>query len=85
MTAIVGPTDQSCHENAPKRYVYRFGGGVHDGGKGTDLDGMAAIGLPASPGAASGAIVFDAARITAVREMILADSAKGRRAVLEKQ
>ncbi|MGH6745550.1 pyruvate phosphate dikinase [Novosphingobium sp. PhB55] len=41
------------------RYVYRFGGGVDDGGKGdknllggkgANLDGMAAIGLPVPPG-----------------------------------
>jgi len=41
------------------RYVYRFGGGVNDGGKGdknllggkgANLDGMAAIGLPVPPG-----------------------------------
>ncbi len=41
------------------RYVYRFGGGVSDGaqgdkqllgGKGANLDGMAAIGLPVPPG-----------------------------------
>lgn len=41
------------------RYVYRFGGGVDDGGKGNknllggkgaNLDGMAAIGLPVPPG-----------------------------------
>ena len=41
------------------QYVYRFGGGVDDkgagnknllGGKGANLDGMAAIGLPVPPG-----------------------------------
>jgi len=41
------------------KYVYRFGGGVNDGGegnknllggKGANLDGMAAIGLPVPPG-----------------------------------
>src|SRR6187402_2836584 len=35
------------------RYVYRFGGGVSDGGngdKGANLDGMAGIGLPVPPG-----------------------------------
>src|SRR6478735_3213913 len=41
------------------QYVYRFGGGVSDGGqgdknllggKGANLDGMAAIGLPVPPG-----------------------------------
>ena len=41
------------------RYVYRFGGGVNDGGngdknllggKGANLDGMASIGLPVPPG-----------------------------------
>ena len=41
------------------RYVYRFGGGIDDGGqgdrnllggKGANLDGMAAIGLPVPPG-----------------------------------
>src|ERR1700751_6065892 len=41
------------------RYVYRFGGGVSDGGqgdknllggKGANLDGMAEIGLPVPPG-----------------------------------
>jgi len=41
------------------KYVYRFGGGVDDGGggdrnllggKGANLDGMAAIGLPVPPG-----------------------------------
>src|SRR3954462_6991439 len=41
------------------RYVYRFGGGVSDGGngdknllggKGANLDGMASIGLPVPPG-----------------------------------
>ena len=41
------------------RYVYRFGGSVDDqgagnknllGGKGANLDGMAAIGLPVPPG-----------------------------------
>ena len=40
-------------------YVYRFGGGISDGGsldknllggKGANLDGMAAIGLPVPPG-----------------------------------
>jgi pyruvate,orthophosphate dikinase len=43
----------------PVQYVYRFGGGVDDkgagnknllGGKGANLDGMAAIGLPVPPG-----------------------------------
>ena len=42
-----------------ERYVYRFGGGVSDGGngdknllggKGANLDGMASIGLPVPPG-----------------------------------
>ena len=42
-----------------ERYVYRFGGGISDGGngdrnllggKGANLDGMAAIGLPVPPG-----------------------------------
>src|ERR1700759_2520655 len=42
-----------------ERYVYRFGGGVSDGGngdknllggKGANLDGMASIGLPLPPG-----------------------------------
>jgi len=42
-----------------ERYVYRFGGGVSDGGngdrnllggKGANLDGMAGIGLPVPPG-----------------------------------
>ena len=46
-------------ENEAVRYVYRFGGGVSDGGggdknllggKGANLDGMAAIGLPVPPG-----------------------------------
>src|SRR3546814_2454447 len=41
------------------KYVYRFGGGVSDGGngdknllggKGANLDGMASIGLPVPPG-----------------------------------
>ena len=41
------------------KYVYRFGGGINDGGKGdknllggkgANLDGMAAIGLPVPPG-----------------------------------
>src|SRR5687767_15496876 len=41
------------------QYVYRFGGGVSDGGngdknllggKGANLDGMASIGLPVPPG-----------------------------------
>jgi pyruvate,orthophosphate dikinase len=44
---------------ATTRYVYRFGGGVSDGGKGdknllggkgANLDGMASIGLPVPPG-----------------------------------
>src|ERR1700753_3858611 len=42
-----------------ERFVYRFGGGVSDGGngdknllggKGANLDGMASIGLPVPPG-----------------------------------
>ncbi len=46
-------------ENGMTQYVYRFGGGVDDkgagnknllGGKGANLDGMAAIGLPVPPG-----------------------------------
>ena len=50
-------------EGEAERYVYRFGGGVSDGGaqghggdrnllggKGANLDGMAAIGLPVPPG-----------------------------------
>src|ERR1700750_2086555 len=45
--------------DATTRYVYRFGGGVSDGGagdknllggKGANLDGMASIGLPVPPG-----------------------------------
>jgi pyruvate,orthophosphate dikinase len=41
------------------KYMYRFGGGAQDGGagdknllggKGANLDGMAAIGLPVPPG-----------------------------------
>jgi len=45
--------------DANERYVYRFGGGVSDGGngdknllggKGANLDGMAGIGLPVPPG-----------------------------------
>jgi pyruvate,orthophosphate dikinase len=45
--------------NQETRYVYRFGGGVSDGGqgdrnllggKGANLDGMASIGLPVPPG-----------------------------------
>ena len=50
---------QEAQMNSMTRYVYRFGGGVNDGGegdknllggKGANLDGMAAIGLPAPPG-----------------------------------
>jgi pyruvate,orthophosphate dikinase len=46
-------------ETQMTRYVYRFGGGIDDGGKGdknllggkgANLDGMAAIGLPVPPG-----------------------------------
>jgi pyruvate,orthophosphate dikinase len=47
------------NDEASTRYVYRFGGGVSDGGggdknllggKGANLDGMASIGLPVPPG-----------------------------------
>ena len=51
---------EEAHMNSTStRYVYRFGGGVNDGGngdknllggKGANLDGMAAIGLPVPPG-----------------------------------
>ena len=46
-------------ERLMTKYVYRFGGGINDGGKGdknllggkgANLDGMAAIGLPVPPG-----------------------------------
>ncbi|AUW58318.1 pyruvate, phosphate dikinase [Sphingobium sp. SCG-1] len=51
-------TNDTTTGNEP-RYVYRFGGGVDDGGKGNknllggkgaNLDGMASIGLPVPPG-----------------------------------
>jgi pyruvate,orthophosphate dikinase len=53
MASVVPMTQQET------RYVYRFGGGVSDGGKGdrnllggkgANLDGMASIGLPVPPG-----------------------------------
>ncbi|MDO6413178.1 pyruvate, phosphate dikinase [Sphingomonas sp. BIUV-7] len=53
MASVMPMTDQET------RYVYRFGGGVSDGGngdrnllggKGANLDGMAGIGLPVPPG-----------------------------------
>ncbi|MES2272122.1 MAG: pyruvate, phosphate dikinase [Pseudomonadota bacterium] len=56
-TVIDKTTDTSGTGDA--RYVYRFGGGVDDGGKGNknllggkgaNLDGMASIGLPVPPG-----------------------------------
>lgn len=52
-------TDEAIMTKTTTRYVYRFGGGVDDGGqgdrnllggKGANLDGMAAIGLPVPPG-----------------------------------
>ena len=52
-------TDEAQMSSSSTRYVYRFGGGVDDGGqgdrnllggKGANLDGMAAIGLPVPPG-----------------------------------
>ena len=48
-----------ANDTSAARYVYRFGGGVSDGGngdknllggKGANLDGMASIGLPVPPG-----------------------------------
>ncbi|MDI1294417.1 MAG: PEP/pyruvate-binding domain-containing protein, partial [bacterium] len=51
--------EEASMTNTATRYVYRFGGGVDDGGqgdrnllggKGANLDGMAAIGLPVPPG-----------------------------------
>ncbi|QJU59516.1 pyruvate, phosphate dikinase [Sphingomonas sp. AP4-R1] len=53
MASVVAMSDEAV------RYVYRFGGGVSDGGngdknllggKGANLDGMASIGLPVPPG-----------------------------------
>ena len=50
---------EEAQMSSTTRYVYRFGGGVNDGGKGdknllggkgANLDGMAAIGLPVPPG-----------------------------------
>ncbi|WP_037478417.1 pyruvate, phosphate dikinase, partial [Sphingobium sp. ba1] len=52
-------TQEAIMTTTATRYVYRFGGGVDDGGqgdrnllggKGANLDGMAAIGLPVPPG-----------------------------------
>ncbi|WP_375285088.1 pyruvate, phosphate dikinase, partial [Sphingobium yanoikuyae] len=52
-------TEEAKMSSMSTRYVYRFGGGVDDGGKGdknllggkgANLDGMAAIGLPVPPG-----------------------------------
>lgn len=52
-------TEEGMMTTTATRYVYRFGGGVDDGGqgdrnllggKGANLDGMAAIGLPVPPG-----------------------------------
>ena len=52
-------TEEAQMSTTSTRYVYRFGGGVNDGGKGdknllggkgANLDGMAAIGLPVPPG-----------------------------------
>ncbi|RJG55171.1 pyruvate, phosphate dikinase [Sphingobium terrigena] len=52
-------TEEAIMTTTATRYVYRFGGGVDDGGqgdrnllggKGANLDGMAAIGLPVPPG-----------------------------------
>ncbi|MEC3911171.1 pyruvate, phosphate dikinase [Sphingobium sp. CR2-8] len=52
-------TKEAIMSSTATRYVYRFGGGVDDGGqgdrnllggKGANLDGMAAIGLPVPPG-----------------------------------
>ena len=51
--------EEASMSTTATRYVYRFGGGVDDGGKGdknllggkgANLDGMAAIGLPVPPG-----------------------------------
>ena len=51
--------EEASMSTTATRYVYRFGGGVDDGGKGNknllggkgaNLDGMAAIGLPVPPG-----------------------------------
>ncbi|EKU77137.1 pyruvate, phosphate dikinase [Sphingobium yanoikuyae] len=52
-------TEEAQMSTTSTRYVYRFGGGVNDGGKGdknllggkgANLNGMAAIGLPVPPG-----------------------------------
>jgi len=52
-------TQEANMTKTATRYVYRFGGGGDDGGqgdrnlrggKGANLDGMAAIGLPVPPG-----------------------------------
>ncbi len=58
MATVIDTTGGTTSSGEP-RYVYRFGGGVDDGGKGNknllggkgaNLDGMASIGLPVPPG-----------------------------------